>query len=155
MTNGPTPLVSPCIAVPKTKQPGNLRVGVDMCAPEKESHVVDLNGATLFSKLCMNQGYNHIELAPESRFITTFVTHRGLFRYKRLNSEMNCAAEIFDDVIRNLISGIPGVFNRRSDILVTGKSRKYHDNNLQEVLQRLQDHNLTLNFEKCKFGKRK
>ena len=35
LTNDPTPWVSPCIVVPKPKQPGKLRVYVDMRAPDK------------------------------------------------------------------------------------------------------------------------
>ena len=42
----------------------------------------DLNGATVFSELDLNQGYNQLELAPESRYITTFSTHVGLKRFK-------------------------------------------------------------------------
>ncbi|XP_057375023.1 uncharacterized protein K02A2.6-like [Daphnia carinata] len=166
VTGGPTPWVSPCIVVPKPKQPGKFRVCVDMRAPNKaimrtrhliptiEDLVVDLNGAKFFSKLDMNQGYHQLELMPESRFITTFASHRGLFRYKRLNFGINCAAEIFDDVIRQIISGIPGVVNRSDDILVTVRSRGEHDQNLREVLRRLQERNLTLNFGKCEFGNR-
>jgi hypothetical protein len=91
--------------------------------PTIEDLVVDLNGAKYLSKLDMNQGYLQLELAPESRYITTFSTHRGLFRYKRLNFGMNCAAEIFDDVIRQTVSGILGVVNRSDDIFVTGKTK--------------------------------
>ena len=41
-----------------------------------------LSGANVFSKLDLNQGYNQLELAEESRYITTFATHLGLYRYK-------------------------------------------------------------------------
>ena len=43
-----------------------------------------LSGANVFSKLDLNQGYNQLELAEESRYIITFATHLGLYRYKRL-----------------------------------------------------------------------
>ena len=60
VTDGPTPWISPCIAVPKPKQPGKLRICVDMRAPNKailktrhiipttEDLIVDLNGAKFF-----------------------------------------------------------------------------------------------------------
>ncbi|EFX65246.1 hypothetical protein DAPPUDRAFT_333375 [Daphnia pulex] len=35
VTDGPTEWISPCHAVPKPKQPGKLRVCVDMRAPNK------------------------------------------------------------------------------------------------------------------------
>ena len=37
-----------------------------------------LNGAKFFSHLDMNDGYMQLELAEESRKLTTFYTHRGL-----------------------------------------------------------------------------
>ena len=84
---GPTPWVSPIVVAPKPKSPGKVRVCVDMRqankAVKRERHVTptvkemigDLNRARVFSKLDLNQGYNQLELAPESRYITTFGTH--------------------------------------------------------------------------------
>lgn len=47
--------------------------------------ILDLNGAKVFSKLDLNAGYHPLELHLESRNITTFSTHVGLRRYKRLS----------------------------------------------------------------------
>ena len=41
-----------------------------------------LNGSEVFSKLDLRLGINQIELDEDSRDITTFATHDGLFRYK-------------------------------------------------------------------------
>ena len=38
-------------------------------------------------------GYHQIELSEESREITTFITHRGLYRYKRLMFGISSAPE--------------------------------------------------------------
>ena len=136
---GPTPWVSPIVVAPKPKSPGKVRVCVDMRqankAIKRERHVTptikemigDLNGAKVFSKLDLNQGYNQLELAPESRYITTFGTHMGLMRYKRLNFGVSCAPEIFQNVIRETLEGIDGAKNISDDILVFGKSQKDHD----------------------------
>ncbi|GFO32124.1 retrovirus-related pol polyprotein from transposon 412 [Plakobranchus ocellatus] len=86
---GPTPWVSPLVIVPKPKNPDEIRVCVDMRAPntairrEKRSTPTlnelstILADAKYFSKLDLNQGYNQLELNEESRYITTFATHRG------------------------------------------------------------------------------
>jgi hypothetical protein len=39
----------------------------------------------VFSHVDMKHGYHQIELNKNSRDITTFSTHVGLYRYKRLN----------------------------------------------------------------------
>ena len=103
--DGPTPWVSPIVVVPKDS--GEVRICVDMReanrAVKREKHlmpttddlIADLDGATVFSKLDLSSGYHQFELSPESRNITTFSTHVGLRRYKRLLFGINSAAEIF------------------------------------------------------------
>ncbi|XP_044182144.1 uncharacterized protein K02A2.6-like [Acropora millepora] len=91
---GPTPWVNPVVVVPKPN--GDVRLCVDMrCANKaiiRERHPIptidevleDKQEASVFSKLDLKWGYHQIELSEESRIFTTFVTHKGLFRYKRL-----------------------------------------------------------------------
>ena len=123
--------------------------------PTVKEMIGDSNGARVFSKLDLNQGYNQLELAPESRYITTFNTHMGLMRYKRLNFGISSAAEIFQNVIRATLQGIDGAINISDDTLVFGKTLKEHDQNLKAVFQRLKEKGLTLNKSKCKFRKDK
>ncbi|CAB4028811.1 Retrovirus-related Pol poly [Paramuricea clavata] len=92
---GPTPWVSPIVAAPKPKNINEVRVCVDMRLPNRAIHrerhpsptvddiIHSLNGAKKFSKLDLRSGYHQLVLAPESRHITTFATHKGLKRYKR------------------------------------------------------------------------
>ena len=165
--DGPTPWVSPIVVAPKPKSPGKVRVCVDMRqankAIKRERHVTptvkemigDLNGARVFSKLDLNQGYNQLELAPESRYITTFSSHMGLMRYKRLNFGISSAAEIFQNVIRETLDGIEGAINISDDILVFGKTHEEHNQNLEAVFRRLREKGLTLNKSKCEYSKDK
>ena len=93
---GPTPWVSPIVVAPKPKKPDEIRICVDMRLPNEavkhEKHITPtiddivskMSGSKIFSKLDLNAGYHQVELAPESRNITTFTTHVGLRRYKRL-----------------------------------------------------------------------
>ena len=104
---GPTPWVSQIVVVPKPKDPSSIRMCIDMREANKaimrERHITptlddilcDLNEAKIFSKLDLNQGYHQIELHPESRYVTTFSTHLGLRRFKRLNFGISSAAEMF------------------------------------------------------------
>lgn len=121
--------------------------------PTIKEIVGDLNGATVFSKLDLNQGYNQLELAPSFRYITTFSTHLGLMRYKRLNFGISSAAEVFQNVIRETLKGIDGAINLSDDILVFGKNQTEHNQALAAVFQRLRDSGLTLNKSKCEYGK--
>ena len=94
---GPTPWVSPIVVVPKPHNDNEIRICVDMRSLNKaiirERHIIpttddiiaDLNGCKVFSKIDLNQGYHQLPLHPDSRHLTTFSTHVGLYRYKRLN----------------------------------------------------------------------
>ena len=99
----------------------------------------------------MHQAYHQLELAPDSRFITTFTTHEGLFQFKRLNYGTSNAAECFQNVLQQNLAGIPGVKNIADDIIIYGKTRKDHDKALENCLNRLKELNLKANGKKCKF----
>ena len=99
----------------------------------------------------MKQGYLQFELKPESRYLTTFYTHQGLRRFKRLNFGTNSAAEIFNEEIRQTLVDIENVANIYDDILVFGKSQQEHDQALLQVLQCFDDCGLTLGRAKCIF----
>ena len=162
--SGPTPWVSPVVCVPKPKDPSAIRVCVDMrranTAILRERHITptvneiihDLNGAKVFSKVDLRSGYHQLELAPESRSITTFSTHRGLYRYKRLSFGICSASEVFQNVIQQTLSDIKGVRNFSDDIIVFGANQHDHDKALTKVIQRLHERGLTINRDKCVFN---
>ena len=153
---GPTPWVSPLVVFPKPKDPDILRICVDMRRPNvairRDNHVtptVDdfvhgLNGATVFSKLDLTSAYHQIELDEQSRYITSFATHVGLKRYTRLNYGTNSAAEIFDNLIHQLISDTSGTLNVVDDIIVYGKDFSSLDKALKLLLDRLSEKGLTV-----------
>ena len=162
---GATPWISPLVVVPKPKTEGQIRVCVDMRqaneAIVRERHITptitqlvnDLNVAAIFSKLDLNQGYNQLELEQSSRYITTFSTHLGLWRYKRLNFGVSSAAEVFQNAIRETLSGISGAINISDDIPVFGATQEEHDKNLKATFARLRECGLTLNRNKCAYNK--
>lgn len=114
--------------------------------------IEQLNGV---SSLVLNKVYHQLELEENCRYITTFLTHDGLFRYKRLGFGLSSAAEIFQHVIRQIIQPVTHAFNYSDDILVFGATRKEYDKALTQVCCLLTDADLTLNAKKCEFHKTK
>ena len=94
--------------------------------PTVDDVSLHLNGAQYFSKLDLTQAYHQLELDSESRYITTFSTHLGLYRYTRLNYGTNAAAEVFQNTLQQHLQGIDGVKNIADDILIYGRTRKQH-----------------------------
>ncbi|KAK3750803.1 hypothetical protein RRG08_037244 [Elysia crispata] len=124
--------------------------------------VNDLNGAMMFSKIDLKNGYHQLELSEDSKYmyITTFSTHAGIFQYNRLHFRINSASEIFQHQIENLIQGIQAK-NYNDDIIIYGKfntgnieeATRDHDENLKKLLNRLKENHVTANADKCVFHK--
>ena len=160
--SGPTPWVSPVVCAPKKN--GDIRLCVDMrqanAAVIRERHPMptlddvlhDMTGSNVFSKLDLAQSFHQIELDVASRGITTFVTHKGLYRYKRLMFGISCAPEMHQRVIQQVLEGCDGVRNIADDIIVYASTPEQHNRRLEAVLRRLLDAGLKLNGEKCQFG---
>ena len=114
---GPTPWVAPLVAVPKSN--GGVRVYVDTRRANKvvirerhpiptlEEMLAALNGAAVFSKLDLRWGYHQVELHPESRVLTTFSTHNGLKRYKRIIFGLSSAPSLIRAVKNKGLSKLP------------------------------------------------
>ena len=158
----PTRWVSPLVVVPKADGK-DIRVCVDMRRANKaivrERHPIptlqevlyDLNGATVFSKIDLKWGFHQIELEEDSRDITTFVTHRGLYRYRRLMFGITSAPEKYQKIVSDVLAGCSGVANIADDLIIYGTDLIEHDLNLRKVLERLREKGLTLNGDKCQF----
>ena len=123
--------------------------------PTVDDLIHAMNGAKIFSKLDLRAGYHQLTLAEESRYITTFATHKGLRRYRKLNFGTSSASEIFQQAIHDQIRDIPNVINMSDDVIVYGKTQAEHDSTLRAVFQRFSERGLTLNKEKCKFNQDK
>ena len=159
--DGPTPWVNPVVVVPKPN--GEVRLCVDMrCANKaiiRERHPIptidevlnDMQEGSVFSKLDLKWGYHQIELSTESRGITTFATHKGLFRYKRLMFGISSAPEKYQQVIQQVLHDCSGTANISDDIIIFGPDTDEHDRRLEQVLVRLKEKGLTLNKEKHVF----
>ncbi|XP_058827484.1 uncharacterized protein LOC131687423 [Topomyia yanbarensis] len=97
--------ISGMSAVAKGKS--DFRLVVNMRAPNKainreyfrlpliEEMRVKLHGSKYFSKLDLSSAFYHLELAEESRELTTFLAENGMYRFTRLMFGVNCAPEIF------------------------------------------------------------
>lgn len=159
---GPPDWISPMVVVPKGKS--DIRLCINMKYPNQaiqrehfplpmiDTLLNKLRGSKFFSKLDITSAFHHIELHPDSRGITTFMTSKGLMRFKRLMFGINCAPEIFQRVMSEMLAGIEGTIVYIDDIVVSGKTREEHDARLQEVLAVLKENNAMLNNEKCVFG---
>lgn len=149
--------------VPVLKGNGDLRICVDMrranMAVIRENHPLPtmddlfarLGKAVYFSQLDLKNGFHQCELHLDSRSITTFISPWGMFRYKRLVFGINCAPELFQKILEQILSECENTINYIDDIIIFGRTEKEHDNALTKVLSVLKSRDVLLNSQKCKF----
>ena len=121
--------------------------------PKVDDTLAQLTGAKVFSKLDANSGFWQIPLAEKSRHLTTFITPFGRFCFNKMPFGISSAPEHFQKRMNEILSGLPGALCLIDDILIYGSTQAEHDKNLQAVLERIQSAGVTLNKEKCEFGK--
>ncbi|XP_055585535.1 uncharacterized protein K02A2.6-like [Uranotaenia lowii] len=144
------------------KDNGDIRLCIDMRqvnrAILRETHPLPtledirwkLNGAVYFSRLDIKDAFHQLELDDDSKPLTTFITHKGLFRYKRMVFGISCAPEIFQKVIEQILADCPNTINFIDDVIIIGKTEKEHDRRLECVLS-FRDCGILLNQSKCAF----
>ena len=160
---GTTPWISPVIAVPKGNE---IRLVVDMRQanqavrhshypiPTLQELLMQFNGCKVFSKIDLLKGYHQLELDEKSRYITAFITHEGVFQYKRLVQGVNDAFTIYQYQISQIFKQENLIQNICDDILIGGRNKEEHDRNLRACLEILRENNLTVNPNKCVFGEK-
>ncbi len=157
-----SPWVSNLVLV--RKKDNKLRICIDLTCVNKaiipasyplptfDELTSQLAGSTLFSKIDLRWGYLQVKLAEDSRYLTTFITHEGMFQYKRLCFGISSGPSCFQQIVRGITAGLDGVVNLLDDLLIHGRTCHEHDTRLKAVLQRLSDHHATVNVDKTVLG---
>lgn len=112
------------------------------------------NKATIFSTLDLNSAYYQIELDPETKEKSSFVTHDGVFCFNRMPFGLKNAPMSFQLLMSLVLKNINWKFALCyiDDILVFSSDFETHLKHLGEVFQRLREAKLTLKPSKCEFG---
>ena len=142
--------MSQVVVVPKVN--GNIRLCVDMRraneAVIRERYAIP----TIVDILTDLNQSQVIKLDPSARKITTFQTHKGNFRYKRLMFGISCAPEMYNKIIHQILKDCVGVQSIFDDIIVHGKSQEEHDANLDRLFTKLREKGLKVNLCQCQFN---
>ena len=110
-----------------------------------------LSGSKYLSTLDMASGYWQIEVDPDDREKTAFITRWGLFEHLRMPFGLCNAPSTFQRAMNLVLRGMSwkSVLAFLDDVLVLGKDFQDHLANLRDVLDRFREHNLKLKPRKC------
>lgn len=147
--------VSPIVIVRRTD--GRIRMCVDPRAPNQavvinsfplphiDELLCSLRGASCFSKLDLASAYHQVRLDPVSRVLTAFITHEGLFRFKRVCFGLASALAAFQNIMSKILKDCKGVQFYLDDTIVYGATQAEHDENLRQVLSCISRAGMKLN----------
>jgi hypothetical protein len=118
------------------------------------SEVLDaLGNSKYFSTIDCASGFLQVPVKPEDQAKTAFSTPQGHYEYKRMPFGLKGAPSTFQRLMNSVLSGIQGIkcLVYLDDILIFGETLQIHNDKLRAVLDRMRQHNLKLQPDKCEF----
>ena len=154
---------SPIVLVPKPD--GSLRFCVDYRRlnaitvpdtyplPRMDECIDSLGDAAIFTTLDCNSGYWQIPVDPPDRDKTTFTSHYGTYRFRRLPFGLRNAPATFQRAIDVILSGVKWktCLVYLDDVIIFSPDRKSHLKHVDDALYLLRKAGLSLKLRKCRF----
>ena len=154
---------SPIVTVRKPN--GKIRVCVDyrklnavttpipFYMPRIEEVLEATGQATVISKMDLSKGYYQVKVCPEDRDKTTFVCHRGKFKFTRMPFGVCNAPAIFQTLMEKVLHGLNDFCKvYMDDLIIFSNNWKEHMTHVRKVLVALKEAGLTANPTKCEWG---
>ena len=156
---------SPVVIV--TKENGDYRLCVDYRMvnnqttlfpfpfPIIDDVIVKFGGCNYFSKLDLKDGFNQAGLTEETKQFTAFVTPFGLFEWNRLPFGWKNSPPLFQKMMSEVLGDLletPNIAVYIDDIICGAKTKEETQRLTFKVLQRLEEHGMTINAGKCQFN---
>ena len=115
-----------------------------------------LGQATIFTILDLKAAYWQIKLTKRSREKTVFISHRGLFQFRRCPYGLKNAPAMFQRIINMVLHGYVGktCFAYQDDLIIFSKNPEDHEKHVEEILVALENANLKINSSKCQWFKK-
>ena len=119
--------------------------------PRIDTCLDTLSGSLWFSTFDLRSGFHQVTVDPKDVNKTTFVCHRGTFRFPRMPFGLCGAPATFQRLMDMVIAGLnyETCLVYLDDIIVFSKDTQSHMERLEKLLIRLREANLKLKPSKC------
>lgn len=113
-----------------------------------------LHDKKVFSTLDLERAYYQVPMHSDDIEKTAIITPWGLYEYLVMPFGLKNATQTFQRYIDTVFRGLNFVFAYIDDILIMSETEEQHHQHLRQVFQRLQQHGLSININKCNFLKK-
>lgn len=149
------------------KKNGGLRLVQDFRALNAQTHTdkysmkdvsecigeIGRSGSTIFSTIDLTSGFWQMLLQPKSRHYTAF-TISGLGQFEWITTPMGLLGSpaSFQRLMETVVAGLTNIIVYIDDLLAHSCNHEDHLHQIDALLQRLIQHGIKINLEKCVFG---
>jgi len=120
--------------------------------PTAEEIFAKLSGDRFFSKFDLSKGYWQVPVREQDRDFTTFICHRGLFRFRVMPFGLVNAPATFSRLMRRVLRNTQSTDNYLDDVLAHTPDWPRHLAALRHFFECIRKANLTLRPSKCEIG---
>jgi Reverse transcriptase (RNA-dependent DNA polymerase) len=119
--------------------------------PRMDECIDSLGDACVFTTLDCNSGYWQMPVAPDDMDNTTFTSHEGTYRFRRMPFGFRNAPAIFQRTVDIVLTGLTwkSFLVYLDNIIIYSKTMDAHVGHLDEVLTLLGTAGLSLKLAKC------
>ena len=111
-----------------------------------------LGNAKYFTSLDLKSGYWQVLMDEADEEKTAFTCHRGLFQFNFMPFGLSNAPAIFQELMSIVLADLDQfAIAYLDDILIFSSSLEKHMSHIQQVFDRLRQHDLKLKLKKCHF----
>ena len=141
--------------LPKVQKAHSKAKGVLILVPLPQiDHIyARLKGSKIFSTFDLRSGCHHMELSPEARAKSAFVTPLDKFEFTRCPFGLTQAPAYFQRLINKVIKGLPFAFGYLDDVLIHSPDIESNLQYMRILFQRLREADLKLKDSKCNYFK--
>ena len=121
--------------------------------PNIQEILESLAGAVVFTTLDLNSGYWQVDMDMDGKEKRAFVCPFGLYQFKVMLFGLKSAPATFQRLMEIVLADLRGkiCFVYLDDIIIYSTTFEQHSYDIQAILDKLKDANLTVNMKKSQF----
>ena len=113
----------------------------------------EVGAAKFVSKFDLLIGYWQVPLTPRVQEISAFITPSGLFSYNVMGFGLHNTPATLQRLMNMVVKGLDGCAVYLDDVVIYSNTWDDHLSHIQDLFERLEKANLTINLAKCEFAK--